>query len=112
MAKSGGSYQPGQSGNPAGRPAIVREVRDLAQQYTVEAIEGLAAVLRDEKAPPSARVSAAIALLDRGWGRAPQNINIRGTIEQFVIDIIQSLDDRAEERELGEDDDEPGPVRH
>ena len=49
------------------------------RQRTEEAIDTLAAIMGDEKAPPSARVSAAQALLDRGWGRAPQHFDIDQT---------------------------------
>ncbi len=50
-------------------------VREIAQQYTVEAVEALAAVMRDATAPPAARVSAATALLDRGHGKPTQPIS-------------------------------------
>jgi hypothetical protein len=33
--------------------------------------------MRDKKASPSARVTAAVALLERGWGKAPQSISIK-----------------------------------
>jgi hypothetical protein len=50
------------------RPKVVTEVRDLARQYTPVAIEPLAEIAQSGK-QESARVSAAIAPLDRGWGR-------------------------------------------
>jgi hypothetical protein len=74
MGKSATSFQPGQSGNPGGRPKLVAEVRDLAREHTEEAIETLATIMRNEKAPPAARVSAAESILSRGWGKAPQEI--------------------------------------
>lgn len=44
-------------------------VRDVARQYTEEAILTLAEVMRDKEQPAPARVSAANALLDRGYGK-------------------------------------------
>jgi hypothetical protein len=40
-------------------------VQELARTYTVDAIETLVGCLRD----PKHKVAAAVALLDRGWGR-------------------------------------------
>src|SRR6266851_6737600 len=68
----GGNAGKGRPGVPNKATAAVREV---AQKYTVEAVEALAAVMRDATAPPAARVSAATALLDRGHGRPTQPIS-------------------------------------
>ncbi|MFO1183557.1 MAG: hypothetical protein U1E56_02065 [Bauldia sp.] len=45
---------------------------ELARSYTAAALKTLAAVMADDSATASARVTAAIALLDRGHGRPPQ----------------------------------------
>jgi hypothetical protein len=47
-------------------------VRSLARSHTRTAITVLAKIMRSEDATPAARVSAANALLDRGWGKAAQ----------------------------------------
>jgi hypothetical protein len=53
-------------------PKTVTEIRSLARSYTRSAINVLVAVMRCKDATAAARVSAANAILDRGWGRAPQ----------------------------------------
>src|SRR5262249_3881529 len=51
------------------------DIRSLAQAHTEDAIATLAAITKQADASPAARVSAAIALLDRGWGKSTQPIS-------------------------------------
>lgn len=50
------------------------EIRSLARSHTETAIRVLAGIMQQEDAPPAARVSAAGAILDRGWGKPTQPI--------------------------------------
>lgn len=50
------------------------DIRSLARAHTETAVRTLAGIMRQAKAPPAARVAAAQALLDRGWGKASQPI--------------------------------------
>lgn len=69
----GRPFQPGQSGNPGGRPKAADDVRDLARQHTVAAVEKLVFWLASDN--PKASVAAANSLLDRGWGRPVQAVS-------------------------------------
>ena len=60
------------------------EIRTLARSYTKAAINTLVGIMRQPKAPPAARVMAANALLDRGWGKAAQLVAVDGEIRQLV----------------------------
>jgi hypothetical protein len=50
------------------------EIRSLARSHTRTAINVLVGIMRSKDATAPARVSAANAILDRGWGKAPQAI--------------------------------------
>lgn len=64
----GRPFQKGQSGNPRGRPKQSGEMRALARRHTASALATLIEIaLRGSS--ESARVAAANALLDRGWGK-------------------------------------------
>src|SRR6202163_380180 len=56
--------------------------RSLASSHTRTAVNVLAAIMRSKDATAAARVSAANAILDRGWGKATQPVgNDDGTLE-------------------------------
>lgn len=67
-------FENGVSGNPGGRPRVESEVRELARVQTKDAIATLAEIMTDKKSAARARVLAANALLDRGWGKPRQEI--------------------------------------
>ena len=60
----------GQSGNPSGKGKADLDVRIMARTATKQAINALIATLKSSKHS----VPAAIALLDRGWGKPTQPI--------------------------------------
>ena len=45
------------------------EIASLARMHTKKAVKTLAAIMNEPRAPYAARVAAAEALLDRGWGK-------------------------------------------
>jgi hypothetical protein len=78
----------GRSGNPYARPKPDLDAASLAREHTVAAIATLATIMQDTVVPASARVSAATALLDRGYGRAPQSLDVSQRLtlsEEFEV---------------------------
>lgn len=61
------AWQPGQSGNPGGRPKENAEVKALARQHGPRAIAKLVELMEGDN-PQVARAAAA-DLLDRGYGK-------------------------------------------
>jgi hypothetical protein len=72
-----GRFVPGQSGNPSGRPKRDEDLAALARTYSEDAIAALVSIVNDPNVNPSARISAANSLLDRGHGRPPQAVAVK-----------------------------------
>lgn len=66
-------FAKGKSGNPGGKNKVPRAISDLAKAHSRESIERLAFWLASDNAKAS--VAAAIALLDRAWGKPSQQID-------------------------------------
>lgn len=67
-------FEKGKSGNPGGRPKEDNLVKELAREFTAEAVERLGFWLRSDN--PKASVGAAVALLDRGYGKPHQESTV------------------------------------
>lgn len=78
VRKSNRGAAPGErrGGRAKGTPnKATASIRDAARQYTDDALSVLAKVMKDEEQPAAARVSAANALLDRGYGKPTQPVD-------------------------------------
>ena len=60
-------------------------MKALARAHTTTAIETLVKIAESDKATDAARVSACIALLDRGWGKPDKTHHHDGDIRQHII---------------------------
>lgn len=97
------SFKPGSSGNPGGRPKkpqtiearrIVADVKALARECAPEAIWTLKTIMLDVKAPPAARIGAATAILDRGFGKPTQAVDV-----EVALDFSRFTNDELDEYE-------------
>jgi hypothetical protein len=79
-----GGSKPGErrGGRKKGTPnKTPKEVKLLAQQHTEAAIERLAYwMMQDDD--PAASVKAASTMLDRGWGKAVQQVEVKDKTER------------------------------
>lgn len=81
----GKPFAKGATGNPRGRPKEYADLKALAREHTETAIEALAVALKD----PTRAVAAAVALLDRGWGKP--SISVTGEGGEGAVEINQSI---------------------
>ena len=80
------AFVKGQSGNPGGRPKDAAQIADLARKHSRAAVLRLVEWMKSDN--PKASVAAAQALLDRGYGKPQQSMNLSGSVEisRLVID--------------------------
>ena len=85
QAPRGRPLQPGQSGNPGGRPRVIAELQELARAHAPEAIAELARLAKDAKSE-TVRIAAIKELLDRAYGKPTQFVAAEND-EQALNDL-------------------------
>jgi hypothetical protein len=89
---------------------VAAEIKALARKHSKAAIKVLAAIMNQADGPATARVSAAQALLDRGWGKAAQpvagedgGLPVLAKIERVVVDTAKEQNSSGGEDAQPED---------
>lgn len=70
-------------------PKTLTEIRSLARGHTRTALNVLVGVMRSKDATAAAKVSAANAILDRGWGKATQPV---GNSDDGALELIHKIE--------------------
>jgi len=82
-----GRFQPGQSGNPGGKPKktipverngeiVHLSLSEIAREHTIESVNTLLAVMKE--GANSDRNQAAKLMLEFGWGKPKQSLELEG----------------------------------
>ena len=101
----------GPSPNPGGRPKSVYSIAELARSYTHLAINTLAEIAEKGESE-SARVSAAIHLLDRGWDKCRQPIDVLALhkkLSELSPDELAELEARIVAMHVARDESDEEP---
>ena len=69
-------FKPGQSGNPKGRPKKDKQLADKIQEKTDQLVNQLFQLATSEETQDSVKIQAINTLLDRGFGKAPQTLDV------------------------------------
>src|SRR5262245_29868067 len=86
-----------QSPNKAGRPRNPRniaELRELAREKTGAMLEFLSRTALNPKVSINVRVAACTEVLNRGWGRAPQSLDVNHGTQSDLEQILDELSGR------------------
>jgi len=65
------------------------EIRSLARSHTRTAVNVLVGIMRSKDSTAAARVSAANAILDRGWGKSTQSL---GNGDDSPLELIHRIE--------------------
>jgi hypothetical protein len=93
-------WKPGQSGNPKGRPKREFDLAEQARDHAEKSIKTLVDCLTAKKAPWKDKIAAASELLDRGFGKASQKLDVNNhfTFSEEFENFVGHLN---EQRKLG-----------
>jgi hypothetical protein len=75
------------------------EIASLARAHTETVINVLISLVTREDVAPAARISAGLALLDRGWGKPTQKVEVDDDRPR-IIEIINTIIDPRPNPEL------------
>ena len=70
------------------------DLRSLARMQTHTAVRVLTGIMREPRSGPNARVAAAEALLNRGWGKPSQPVtgaDGEGSVQIIIRNIIEEI---------------------
>jgi hypothetical protein len=86
-------YKPGESGNPSGKSAVKQaQLRDLLLPHVGKAVQVIVTALHG--ADTKVALTAAHDLIDRLYGKAPQALEVSGSINHQIelVDIPNKVD--------------------
>lgn len=86
-------FEPGQSGNPTGRPKKSNKAAGMAREHTDKAIAVLVDKLASEK--DDVQIKAAVELLNRGWGKPTEFHEITGEdgepiLHKMTVELVRA----------------------
>ncbi len=87
-----GKFAPGNCANPGGRPKLPMELKARCQSLTPEAVDVWCTIMRDTGARCSDRIRAAENIVDRGYGRPTQAVEVNwndATAEQRAARLAE-----------------------
>jgi hypothetical protein len=85
------------SPNAAGRPRNPKnaaEVRELAREKTGAMLEFLTKTALNPKVSIGVRVTCATEILNRGWGKAPQSLDVNHGVQGDLAALLEQIDGR------------------
>jgi hypothetical protein len=95
-----GGFAKGQSGNPGGRRRELANLRAEARRHTGPALQTVLKLMRSGRSE-AVRLGAAQTILDRGWGKPIQSLQVDGRfltkkLSELTPSELEALEQRIE----------------
>jgi hypothetical protein len=89
-------WQPGQTGNPNGgrmqtKASKGERLSDLANNYTISALNVIVGIMEDHEVRPGDRLLAARMLLDRAVGTPTQTVDVSSHFTVSLVELLANL---------------------
>ena len=86
---SKGRFKKGQSGNPSGTSKKYKEIKDLAESYSTQALQTLADIMLNVAEGTRYRIQASNSILDRAFGKPTvvQDVSVVVPNDSDAIDL-------------------------
>jgi len=86
-------WKPGQSGNPSGKAKSPKKLSAKIQEQSDKLIDTLMKIATSEETADNVKIQAINTLLDRGFGKAPQtlDVNQRHSLTDELENMIREL---------------------
>ena len=111
----GRPFKKGESGNPAGSKPRDPELQALAREYSVPALRRIISIMENPATEDDTALRAAGMSIDRGYGKAPQKVEVERYDVMTEAELNKRLREAAAElRAMGyghvldEEPEEPG----
>jgi hypothetical protein len=88
-----GMRSPNAQGRPK-NPKNAAEVRELAREKTGAMLEFLSRTTLNPKVSIGVRVTCATEILNRGWGKAPQSLDVNHGVQGDLAALLEEIDGR------------------
>lgn len=85
-------FQPGNPGGP-GRKAMPPELKEAFRAASIDAQRVLLAIMLDKEEKASDRIHAAEVMLERGYGKAEQAVDVAFTDGEAILKAFANADD-------------------
>ncbi len=95
-------FQPGNNANPRGRPrgglSLAAKIRAKAGDDAAVYVDELHRMALSRRIAPKVRVEVMRLLIERGYGRAPQDINVNtSSLDLSAVDLSRASDTQIEQ---------------